>query len=118
MATNHFNYDKGSQFGNLMFQTFDANEQADLKLQRLWQLWVDMRPVGADGTQDAHFDEHVRKFFIGGYIAAQGAPTAAQLTEAHNMWLELDSMYSKTKDDSAVTFVHTARVQAYSKFRA
>ena len=73
---------------------------------------------GADGSLDGHYDLHVREFGIGGYVATQGSPTAAQLTMAHTMFTEFDTAYSKTNGSVNDTAgVRAARDQMFDKFR-
>lgn len=115
MAVNHIHFDRRTQYGVLLRQMLDANERGDILLASIRDMLVQMRD--GDGSQDAHYENIVKRFQLLDYAPIQGAPSAEQLQAARAMFEEIDSAYSKTSGNGSVSNVRAARDQMYAKLR-
>jgi hypothetical protein len=69
--------------------------------------------IDGDGSNISHFDEVVKRFGVG-----DGVVNDANRTFAQSMWQEIDSAYSKTSGDGAVSSVRAARDQLMDRLRS
>lgn len=100
----HFHFNDATQYGNLLRRALQTNEEADDRLADIRDLMIQMRGDN-DGSQDAHYATIKDRFGFASDAAARAA------------FNEIDSAYSKTSGNAAVSNVRAARDQIYSKFR-
>lgn len=115
MAFNFIQFNPGSQYGRLLRSMLDANESADDQMADVRDVMIQMR--SGDGSSNVHYDEVVRRFGFSDYDPTQGTPTDAQNAKARAAFEELDSAFSKTSGNGAVTNVRAARDQFFAKLR-
>lgn len=115
MAAAHIYWDETNQYGRRLRASLQAMESADDQQQDAREMLIQMRD--GDGSQDAHYDNVVRRLGYGGYTASQGTPTVAQLQMARASFEEFDSAFSKTSGNGSVTNVRAARDQVFAKHR-
>jgi hypothetical protein len=100
---NHIPYNPQTQYGRLLFDMLNFNENADLKMARVRDVMVQM--LEGDGSADAHYSTIKTRF---------GFETDAK---AHEAFSEVDSAFSKTSGNGAVSNVRAARDQLFAKLR-
>ena len=114
MAFNHIHFNKSSQYGSKVASCLTQMENADDMQQDVRDMILQM--IDGDCSQICHFDEVVKRLEVLDYVP-NNAVTDPQRTAARNLWLEIDSAYSKTSGDGSVSNVRSARNQLYSKLR-
>ena len=114
MAFNHIHFNKTSQYGSRVANSLTQMENADDQQADVRDMLLQI--IDGDGSQISHFDEVVKRLEVLDYVPNQ-AVTDPQRTAARNLWLEIDSAYSKTSGDGSVLNVRSARNQLYSKLR-
>lgn len=103
MAFLHIHFNDQTQYGRLLRRALNLCEDGDEALKDVRDLMIQMRD--GDGSQDVHYSESTARF---GFVSD---------AQAHLAFLELDSCYSKTSGDAAVSNVRAARDQLFSKLR-
>ena len=112
MAFNHISFNAGLRHGALLRQLLTLIESGDDAFTDVRDAMIQMR--SGDGSQDAHYDEVVRRFGFQDYDPTQGTPNADQLAKARSAFEELDSAYSKTSGNGTVDNVRAARDQFFA----
>lgn len=114
MAFNHISFNPSTVHGAKLRQLLNLMEQSDDLFTDVREAMIQMR--SGDGSQDAHYDEVVRRFGFQDY-QANNVPDATQLAKARAAFEELDSAYSKTSGNGSVSNVRAARDQLFAKLR-
>lgn len=103
MASSFIYFNDSTTHGRILRRCLLAMETGDDLLRDIRSAMVQMR--SGDGSLEAHYDE-VTTFF--GFQSTAKAKAAFE---------EIDSAYSKTSGDGAVTNVRAARDQLFDKLR-
>lgn len=111
----HIHFDDTTRYGAMLRDALRTNEAADDKLADVRDLLIQMRD--GDGSQNVHYANIVKRLKVADYDPTQGAPTDAQNAKARAMFEEIDSAYSKTSGNGAVSSVRAARDQLFAKLR-
>ncbi len=114
MAFLHIHFNRNNQYGSKLASSLSQMESADIAQAQQRDEILQM--IDGDGSNINQFDEVVKRFEVADYVP-NNVPTDAQRTVARNLWLEIDSAYSKTSGDGSVSNVRAARNQLFSKLR-
>lgn len=103
MAFAHIHFNDQTQYGRALRRMLQMSEEADDLMKDVRDVMIQMRD--GDGSQDVHYAECTSRF---GFVSD---------TQARAAFEELDSAYSKTSGDGAVSNVRAARDQLFAKLR-
>lgn len=103
MAFNHIYFNDQTRAGAMLRRMLTASESGDDLLQDIRDMMIQM--LSGDGSDPAHFSEHVSRFGFTDNAKAKAA------------FDEIDTAYLKTSGNGNVSNVRAARDQMYSKFR-
>lgn len=99
----HIHFNDQTQYGRQLRRTLQMMEESDDSLKDVRDMMIQMRD--GDGSQTIHYAEVTARF---GFIND---------TQSKAAFDEIDSAYSKTSGDGAVSTVRTARDQLFAKLR-
>ena len=103
MAFNHVHFNDQTAYGRMLRRALQLNEEGDDLLRDVRAVMIQMRD--GDGSSDDHYAEVTSRFGFASNAKARAA------------FEELDSAFSKTSGDGAVSNVRAARDQLYDKLR-